>query len=355
VKYQYVWSLAGVNELVLRDEYSGGSLSQRLYVEQDANGDVTSLTDTSGNPVARFVYDPYGNVTFLNAAGTAPATPVSWDYLFQGGRQDPVTDRVSFGARDYIPFEGKWAQRDPLGLGAGDNNIYEFVGGNPATLNDPTGLFSDPVNDFFDGRHSGSLMPGNIVGFNNNPSPPHKPAPPPIGPTPPKPRDPGDDGLGAGRSLGNNPGGEDNGPEDPPGAAEEGPGGGEPEPDNPSGGTGTGGDSEGDGAGGWGGTLSGAMSSLGSLASSAGQFAYDNTVGAVTGLASDAATVWGNTSDYGLAGRLYVTGGTMAATLTGVRGVSEAYVGQDAVSARNLSGGERVFRGRLNWRSRCSF
>jgi RHS repeat-associated protein len=87
----------------------------------------------------------------MNAAGTAPATPVSWDYTFQGGRQDSVTGRVSFGARDYIPFEGKWAQRDPLGLGAGDPNIYEFADSNPTTYSDPTGLYIGKE----DGRGSG--------------------------------------------------------------------------------------------------------------------------------------------------------------------------------------------------------
>jgi RHS repeat-associated protein len=138
--YQYVWSLAGDNQMVLRDQFSSGTLSQRLYVEQDPNGNVTSLTNTSGVVVARFLYDPYGNATFMNAAGTAPGTPVSWDYLFQGGRRDPYSGRVEFGARDYIPFEGKWAERDPLGLDAGDPNIYEFGWSNPTDFTDPSGL-----------------------------------------------------------------------------------------------------------------------------------------------------------------------------------------------------------------------
>jgi RHS repeat-associated protein len=173
VKYQYVWSPAGVNTLVLRDEYASGALSQRLYVEQDANGNVTSLTNTGGSAAARFLYDPYGNVTFMNAAGTSPATPVSWDYTFQGGRRDLVTGRVSFGARDYIPFEGKWAQRDPLGLAAG-NNVYQFVGGNPATYTDPTGLYIDKD----DGRPA-------------SPKPTSRPG------------RPSDDGYSAGQELGN--------------------------------------------------------------------------------------------------------------------------------------------------------
>ena len=49
VQAQNVWSPAGVDTLVLRDQSSQGNgvLDQRLYVQQDANGNVTALVDTS--------------------------------------------------------------------------------------------------------------------------------------------------------------------------------------------------------------------------------------------------------------------------------------------------------------------
>ncbi len=47
VSQQYVWSLANIDALVLRDTYSGGTISQRLYAVQDANDNVVALVDTS--------------------------------------------------------------------------------------------------------------------------------------------------------------------------------------------------------------------------------------------------------------------------------------------------------------------
>ena len=42
----------------------------RLYAEQDADDDVTSLSNSSGSVVERYAYDPYGAVTVENADGT---------------------------------------------------------------------------------------------------------------------------------------------------------------------------------------------------------------------------------------------------------------------------------------------
>ena len=62
-----VWSPVYVDALVLRDQSSlgNGTLDQRLYVQTDANWNVTALVDASGNVVERYVYDPYGAVTVL--------------------------------------------------------------------------------------------------------------------------------------------------------------------------------------------------------------------------------------------------------------------------------------------------
>jgi RHS repeat-associated protein len=147
VQAQNVWSPVGTNTLVLRDQSSqhNGTLDQRLYVQQDANGNVTALTDTGGNVLERYLYDAFGAVTVLNpdwsvrAGGTAYAMP----YLFQGGRYDAATGAYHFGARDLLPALARWLQPDPLGYSAGDANLYRFVGNNPLAYNDPQGLSSD--------------------------------------------------------------------------------------------------------------------------------------------------------------------------------------------------------------------
>ena len=59
---------------------------------------------------------------------------------FAGGLFDPITGLTLFGARDYDPRLGRWLARDPLGFGAGDTNLFAYVGGDPVNLVDPTGL-----------------------------------------------------------------------------------------------------------------------------------------------------------------------------------------------------------------------
>jgi hypothetical protein len=56
--------------MVLRDrEIVGLGNYDRLYVQQDANYNVTALVDTTGAVAERYAYDPYGSVTVLAPAG----------------------------------------------------------------------------------------------------------------------------------------------------------------------------------------------------------------------------------------------------------------------------------------------
>jgi hypothetical protein len=48
---------------------------------------------------------------------------------------------VHFGAREYDPSIGRWITKDPIGFGGGDSNVYVYVGGDPANLTDPLGLW----------------------------------------------------------------------------------------------------------------------------------------------------------------------------------------------------------------------
>lgn len=66
---------------------------QRLYVQQDANFNVTSLTDDSGVVVERYVYDPYGKQTVLEANWSVDADGQS-DFAFRHGHQGGKYDAV---------------------------------------------------------------------------------------------------------------------------------------------------------------------------------------------------------------------------------------------------------------------
>ena len=120
---QNVWGLMYVNQLVLRDDNSttgsygltGSGLGERLYAQQDANWNVTSLVNTSGAVQERFVYDPYGTRTVLNASWGSASDSLNCAYGYQDGRTDPVDGLVHFDVRDLNTVTGTWVQQDPNG------------------------------------------------------------------------------------------------------------------------------------------------------------------------------------------------------------------------------------------------
>jgi RHS repeat-associated protein len=143
VRAQYVWSPVYVDALVLRDRDTNGdgTLDERLWVVQDANYNVTALFDNSGSVVERYVYDPFGQVTTLDAGWTerSSGSQFAWLYLHQGGRFDSVSGLYHFRHRDYSPTLGRWISLDPIRYEAGDVNLYRFVFNAPTVFTDPSG------------------------------------------------------------------------------------------------------------------------------------------------------------------------------------------------------------------------
>jgi RHS repeat-associated protein len=144
VKVQHVWSPIYVDALVLRDRDADGNqgngLEERLYVQQDANFNVTALISASGQVLERYAYDAYGQPTILAPDWTTRgSSQYAWIYLHQGGRYEVVTGLYHFRHREMSATLGRWIQVDPLGL-APDTNLYRLVHNRPTTATDPSGL-----------------------------------------------------------------------------------------------------------------------------------------------------------------------------------------------------------------------
>jgi RHS repeat-associated protein len=209
---QNVWSPVYVNALVCQDSLAlgqsgvlgnpGTGQAQRLFIQQDANYNVTAVlalqtlpgdtnldgtvnftdystliqhwqeTVTGGagvgdfnydgkvdfndysilvqnwqatasltwQVVQRVAYDPDGKQTVLTGNWSATPYPAFVLQGFQGGLKDQITGNINFDFRDYNPATMTWNTQDPLVFVDGMNR-YEPEGNNPITEVDPNGTW----------------------------------------------------------------------------------------------------------------------------------------------------------------------------------------------------------------------
>jgi RHS repeat-associated protein/uncharacterized repeat protein (TIGR01451 family) len=114
---------------------------QTYYYHQNALWSPLALTDTNGNPVERYTYDVYGQVSVLdgsynplslNSWGTAHSA-VGNPWLFTGRQLDEETGIYYYRTRNYDFLKGRFLQRDSLGQGT-KMNLYAYANSTPAVL-----------------------------------------------------------------------------------------------------------------------------------------------------------------------------------------------------------------------------
>jgi RHS repeat-associated protein len=105
---------------------SGGA---NYYFSYDHLSSVREVTDTSGNVVSRYDYDPYGRLTVNQ--GVPPRFGFAGQYYHSPSGLDLTEYRA------YDPNLGRWESRDPVPfLGA---NLYTYADDDPQDLLDPDG------------------------------------------------------------------------------------------------------------------------------------------------------------------------------------------------------------------------
>jgi RHS repeat-associated protein len=119
------------------------------YYQFNGIGSAVGLTNSTGNVVNSYTYDPFGNVL---ASTQAVANPFQFigglGVLSDGNALD------SMRAREYAPGLGRFLSRDPIGQGV---VLYAYAGNNPVTIVDPSG-----EGFYFGAFHNGG--PNNFLG-----------------------------------------------------------------------------------------------------------------------------------------------------------------------------------------------
>ena len=112
-----------------------------VYYLTDAMGSVIGLVDSSGQSVAAFDYDGFGNVRGTQGSD-ATGEALGGDFRFQSQWLESESGLYYFRARNYDAETGRFISRDPIDIietAPESFNPYQFVYNNPLIYSDPTG------------------------------------------------------------------------------------------------------------------------------------------------------------------------------------------------------------------------
>ncbi len=139
----------GIGGLLARTDVNGSA-----FYHADGNGNITMMIDSSGDQLAKYLYDSFGNT--LGMWGTVAAVNT---YRFSSKEIDTRSGLYYYDARYYDPNYQRWIQRDPVAE-QGGINLNQFVSNNPINYVDPNGLWQLTI--------GGGYWLGGKITFGNN-------------------------------------------------------------------------------------------------------------------------------------------------------------------------------------------
>lgn len=144
---QYLWLPTANGPMPIAAVVNG----QTYAVHSDHLNTPRKLTQANGQAVWQWAYSAFGDEQPTTAAkrftsemtnpttGTTSTPEVTFNLRYPGQYLDKETGLHYNYFRTYAPGTGRYAQGDPIGLDGGWNR-FAYVGGNPLSFTDPTGL-----------------------------------------------------------------------------------------------------------------------------------------------------------------------------------------------------------------------
>ncbi|MDM3855503.1 MAG: putative Ig domain-containing protein [Aphanizomenon gracile PMC649.10] len=105
------------------------------FFDTDAIGSVVGLSGTGGNYLNSYSYLPFGE-----SLTKTETVANSFEYVGQYGVMNEANGLDFMRARFYTPGEGRFISADPIGINAGDTNLYRYVFNSSTQSIDPSGL-----------------------------------------------------------------------------------------------------------------------------------------------------------------------------------------------------------------------
>ena len=139
---------ARVDEILAKIDASGTA----VYYHHDALGSTAALSSAAGVVLESYHYDTFGKPTVYDSSGSSIGETAHGNrFLFSGREYIAELKLYDYRNRVYSPELGRFLQTDPLRFGAGDANVYRYVGNNAGNATDPTGLYTPDDSGLFAG------------------------------------------------------------------------------------------------------------------------------------------------------------------------------------------------------------
>jgi RHS repeat-associated protein len=132
----------GIDEILMRYDPTL-TQNQTFYYQQDHEGSVTHLIDTSGNLIETYRYDAFGAPAIYDVANPPhrlSSSSCSNRFLFTGREYANLFGFYEYRARAYHPGLGRFMSEDPKLFDAGDYNLFRYCHNDPIDNLDPMGL-----------------------------------------------------------------------------------------------------------------------------------------------------------------------------------------------------------------------